>query len=739
MKKKVSRRDFLKGCAAGSAAVASVAVLGACSSSSEDEEVAETEEVVDAGTEGVLETDAVATDDGGEPFVVYDAGDDEDLYFANLGDFYDLYEPISTDYSLDTDERYVGEAIAEAKFLESGCCPPFAGKDANYAMTKYAYRTGDYTTTGLDANRKWNMLITNEPILTEDDTHLRELWSQLHGTGTYRAEAKAYLEEQGYTFTDTYYNSFQSTPNIWDAVGANSDFDVMPIVESTCPLLEYDGEGVQQPALATGYDESDDHMTYTFYIRQGCKWVDVQGREIADITADDWVAGLQHVMDSENAQQISNVCAMIEGASDYNDGVTVDFNDVGVHAVDEYTLEYDLAWPCPYFLSLIGTQAFLPLCRSYYESQGGTFGKGTSDRGSYGTTYENIAYCGPFLVSSVVDKNSMNFSQNLSYWNADNVAIKQIIQPYDNGDDPTTSYTDFLNGTNADVTLTGARLEMAKQDGNFDLYATIGDVGTNSGLQSFNLGRTIWQNSVDAGCKSTQTDEQKELAHAAVNNKHFRLAMAYAFDRGTYYAISVGDDLKYASLRNSFVPGDYVILSNDVTTEIDGESVTFAAGTNYGEIVQTVVDMDGYPFKVWDYDEKTGDAFDGWYNPDMAKAEMQEAIADLESLGYEITSANPIVIDKVCSTYSDSGNSAAYAYKQMIDGCFDGLVILNVVGANDDNEYNYACNRIDSGAEANFDICFEGGTRPNFLDPSAYLDYYLPYYDGGGTIYMGLW
>lgn len=56
-------------------------------------------------------------------------------------------------------------------------------------------------------------------------------------------------------------------------------------------LLEYDCEGTSQPALAESYDVSDDGLTYTFHLRKGASWVDSQGRKIADVTADDFVAG----------------------------------------------------------------------------------------------------------------------------------------------------------------------------------------------------------------------------------------------------------------------------------------------------------------------------------------------------------------------------------------------------------------------------------------------------------------
>ena len=51
-------------------------------------------------------------------------------------------------------------------------------------------------------------------------------------------------------------------------------------------------ENQAQPALAESYTVSADGLKYTFKIRQGVVWVDNQNRKVADLTADDFVAGL---------------------------------------------------------------------------------------------------------------------------------------------------------------------------------------------------------------------------------------------------------------------------------------------------------------------------------------------------------------------------------------------------------------------------------------------------------------
>lgn len=50
-----------------------------------------------------------------------------------------------------------------------------------------------------------------------------------------------------------------------------------------------------------------------------------------------------------------------------------------------------------------------------------------------------------------------------------------------------------------------------------------------------------------------------------MQNVHFRRALAMGLDRGAYLAQQIGDDLKYASMRNSYTPGNFVTLEEEVT------------------------------------------------------------------------------------------------------------------------------------------------------------------------------
>ena len=665
--------------------------------------------------------------------------DDEAIYMASMGDFYDAYMAAFEAETLS--ERWALMAIAEAKFLESGVATPMYTAGGCYAMSRMPFRAGGYASWLGDRVYYDQMVLTNEVITTDDYQHLTDMWYELAGTGTYTQSAVDYLTEQGYTFTDTAVTTFDRVGTTWDFLSDGDFHDDASFIDY---LYQYNSEGELVPHLATDYTVSDDGLTYTFTIREGVVWVDSQGRQVAELTADDWVAGLQHVADA-GSSSIYNLTGVIEGLDAYLYGETTDFTTVGIKALDEHTLQYTLVEECPYFMSMIADTCFIPMSRSYYLSQGGVFGIAEYDSAMasssylYGTDQDHIAYCGPYLCTNVTDKNSINYIANESYWNAENVNIKAVNFIYDDGSDVTREYNDFLNGTGTSIVLDTAQLEIAKNDGNFDKYVHIAPNVTNIFLMWFHENRQVYANVPDGACVSNKTEAQKEVSRAALQNQHFRLALGYSIDRASYIAQSLGEGLKYVCLRNSYVPGDFVSLEEDVTVDINGTPTDFPAGTFYGEIVQAQVTADGYPFKVWDEESHSSDGYDGWYNVENAVAELQIAIEELTAMGYEVTEENPIVLDYPYSAYNEIASNQAVVLKTSIETALNGLVEIALVECQDSTENLNTWFNTNSGAEYNYDLGGLGGIGADFGDPETYLDGLLPYGDGFAIRKMGLW
>ncbi len=665
--------------------------------------------------------------------------DDESIYMAAMGDFYDAYMAAFDAETIS--ERWALMAIAEAKFLESGVATPMYTAGGCYAISRLAFRTGGYASWLGDRVFYDQMVLTNEIITAEDYAHLEEMWYELAGTGTYSDSVREYLAEQGYTFADTATTTFDRVGTTWGFLSDGDFHDDSSFIDY---LYQYNSEGELVPHLATGYDVSDDGLTYTFYIREGVTWVDSQGRQVANLTADDWVAGLQHVADA-GSSAIYNLVGVLEGLDAYVYGETTDFTTVGIKALDEYTLQYTLVDECPYFMTMIADTCFIPMSRSYYLSQGGVFGISeysdalSSNSYLYGTDQDHIAYCGPYLCTNVTDKNSINYVANESYWNADNVAIKSVRFIYDDGSDVTREYNDFMNGVGTTLVLDTAQLQMSRNDGTFEQYAHVAPNVTNIFLMWFNENRQTYANVADGACASSKTEEQKEVSRAALQNQHFRLALAYSIDRASYISQSLGEDLKYICLRNSYVPGDFVALEEDVTVDINGTATEFPAGTFYGEIVQAQIDADGYPFKVWDEESRSSDGFDGWYNPENAITELQLAIEELAEMGYEISVENPVVLDYPYSAYNETATNQAVVLETCIEEALGGMVDIVLVECQDATENLNTWYNTNSGSDYNYDLGGLGGIGADYGDPQTYLDGLLPYGDGFAIRKMGLW
>lgn len=718
----------------------------------------------------------------------------DEIYDTVLGEFYDLYMEAKQESNLSM--RWAKMALAEGKFMASGATSFTICKGGNYAFGRVAPKTVTGVLYGNDSDRFHQYIVTEQIITSEDRAAMTAHWNEVRGTGTYEAWAKDYLTTHNYTIKDTYnYEGYDSDPATWDILNSSEATDAEILVNTYDGLMEYDIENVQQPALATSveegettvqvltYDEDGEPIldddgnfvteektvpTFTFKIREGAIWTDSQGRRVADVTADDWVAGMEHLYDcGAGLEDLLN--GVIYNGTEYNNGIITDFSQVGVKAVDTYTLQYTLAAPCPYFLTMLGYSMFAPMSRTYYTSQGGKFGDDFDPSAStynYGKSPSNIAYNGPYLISGYTSKNSIVFSLSDSYWNKDNINIKTLTWLWNDGSDSTKAYEDVKSGVCDGSSLSAETLELAKQEkmpGDdetiFEKYHYNSATDATTYFGWLNLNRLQWANYNDntklvsekSHASADEIDLENEVytsdilddaarSHAALNNKSFRLAMNLSMDRAAYNALRMGEELKLSCLINSVVPGNFCYLEEDVTVSVNGKETKFPAGTAYGEIVQAQIDAEGLPMQV--FNKETGESvgYDGWYHPDEAKAYMAQAVKELAAQGIEITKENPIILDSGYYSGSTMMTNQAQLLKQTYETIFDGLVQINLQAAAEFDDFNRSTYWPDTGDQMNFDIAYGStGWGPDYGDPATWLDCFLPYGEGYMAKNLGLY
>lgn len=674
------------------------------------------------------------------------------IYDDALGEFYTAYEKAKAAENVSM--RYALMAVAEAKLLASAVFLPLNSSGGNYAISRLAPYTVPSVLWGNDAERFHNALVTSTPITAAHREEMKQKWYDLKGTGEYEQWAKKFLRDRGYTLKDSYTVHYSSDPQTWDVLATSKASDADAIVNTYDGLYEYDCEGVLQPALAESYEKTenpDGTVSYTFTIRSGVKWVDSQGRTVADVKADDFAAGMQHMLDAGGGLEYlvaghSAEDSLIVNAYQYQSGIISDFSQVGVKAVDDTTLAYTLTRDVPYFMTMLGYGVFAPMSRTYYTAQGGKFGPeydSTASSYSYGRTPDNIAYCGPYLVANNTPENTIVFRINPAYWNADEINIRTLTWNYNDGKDALKGYNDTMSGTIDGASLNASSIEKAKSDGVFDTLAYIGIPTASTALAFYNLNREALSNFNDWNMAVSPKDQSQKLrAAAAMHNVHFRRAVSFAADRSAYNAQTKGEDLKYTSMRNSFTPGNFVSLEEEVTIDIGGTPTTYAPGTRYGQIMQDQLRADSVPITVWDPEAEAGngssDGFDGWYSPENAARELETAVSELAQQGLVISQENPIYLDLPYFSGVEHYTNRANAYKQSVESALGGSVRINLVACPDMNSVYYAGYYIGYGAEANYDIYDLAGWGPDYGDPQTYLDALLPRYAGYMTKMLGI-
>lgn len=201
-------------------------------------------------------------------------------------------------------------------------------------------------------------------------------------------------------------------------------------------LLENDSYGNLTPALAEDWSVSADGLTYTYKLRKDAKWYTADGEEYAPVKAQDFVTGIKYASDNKG-QAMDLIQNSIKGLNDYVTGVTNDFSTVGVKALDDYTVEYTLTRPEPYWNSKTTNSILFPVNKEFLKSKEKEFGT---------LTPSSILYNGPYLLKDFTSKSSIEYVKNPHYYDHDKVTIEKVKLAYFDGSDQEMTIRNFESG-----------------------------------------------------------------------------------------------------------------------------------------------------------------------------------------------------------------------------------------------------------------------------------------------------
>ena len=481
----------------------------------------------------------------------------------------------------------------------------------------------------------------------------------------------------------TYNYVYGSDPATLDYLATNKKNMTTAVSNGVDGLFENDQYGNLKPSVAEDWSVSQDGLTYTYKIRKGLKWYTSDGEEYANVTAKDFVTGLKHAADT-NSEAIYLLQNSVKGLNDYLSGANKDFSNVGIKAVDDYTLQYTLSQPEPYWNSKLTYSVTWPVNGDFLKSKGKDFGKSTDPT--------SILYNGPYLLKALTTKSSTEFTKNENYWDKDHVYFDNIKLTYDDGSDQESLERNFTDGVYNLARLFPTSSNYSKVEKQYKdniFYTQPGSAVEGVGI---NIDRQTY------GHTSKENDQQKTSTKTALLNKDFRQSLGFAIDRTNYAAQLNGKEGGSTAVRNIFVKPDFVQ----------------ADGKDFGTMV-----MDQLPAYG---DEWSGvnlaDSQDGLYNPEKAKAEFAKAKEALQAEGVQF----PIHLDVPVNQSSKITVNQVQSIKQSVESALgkDNVVLdIHQLSADDFNNITYSAS---NAAAEDWDLSVGVAWDPDYLDPSTYLD-----------------
>lgn len=201
-------------------------------------------------------------------------------------------------------------------------------------------------------------------------------------------------------------------PTSLNTLLATYAYDFTPINAMIECLYRDDENDVPQPAGAETVDISDDKLVYTFHLREDATWSNGD-----PVVATDYEFAWQQALNPKVASDYAYMLYFIHNAEPYFNG-KVEWSEVGVKVIDDYTLEVTLDNPLPYATDLFAFPTLAPINQKFYEEVG-------ADK--YATDAEYFCCNGMYELTEWSHNSEIVFEKREEYWNADAVGPDEIV------------------------------------------------------------------------------------------------------------------------------------------------------------------------------------------------------------------------------------------------------------------------------------------------------------------------
>lgn len=218
-------------------------------------------------------------------------------------------------------------------------------------------------------------------------------------------------------------------PRTIDPALNNNNSDASYILSAFEGLTRKDQDNNIIPGVAERWEISEDGLVYTFYLRTNAKWSDGK-----PVTANDFVYAWRRVVDPITASPFSTYLEPIKNAKEVTSGKKT-LEELGVKAIDDYTLEVILNTPTAYFLAFTGYYTLCPIRKDIIEKYGD----------NWSLKAETYIGNGPFKVVERNIDEKIVMIKNPNYWDIENIKPEKLT--FVMMEDPNASLSGIKNGS----------------------------------------------------------------------------------------------------------------------------------------------------------------------------------------------------------------------------------------------------------------------------------------------------
>ncbi|MBQ4573519.1 MAG: peptide ABC transporter substrate-binding protein [Clostridia bacterium] len=203
-------------------------------------------------------------------------------------------------------------------------------------------------------------------------------------------------------------------PRYFDPQVVSSTGEKIVAVNVFDGLFKLDENGEVQKCAVKDYKISADGLTYTFYLKNDMKYYisdevkdfleDIEKTVEGKVTANDFVFGIKRAVMPETNSPDFPLLSIIKNATKVHNG-EVQVDELGIRAVDEYTLEITLEKKKADFLYALTQPVSFPCDEEFFNLT----------NGRYGLDEEYIISNGSFYLSDIKDGESVRFSKVSEY------------------------------------------------------------------------------------------------------------------------------------------------------------------------------------------------------------------------------------------------------------------------------------------------------------------------------------